>query len=411
VSGILSTMSRHDWAAAPAQHVIFSGGGTGGHLFPGLAVAARLADLEPATRITFVGSGREFERRLVTAAGYRYLAIDCRPFSLRPARLVRFMTAHLRGMAQARAVLAQEQPDLVIGLGGYASVPMARAAGKQRVPLVLLEQNAVPGRANRWLASRASLVCLAFDEARGQLPRIEGRVLATGNPLRAGFIESRTSGSAAKAGAVPLLLVLGGSAGSRQLNRAVPDILALAGRELAGWRVLHQTGPADVAAVGERYRALGIAAEAADFIADMPGTLGSASLVISRGGGTTLAELAAAGVPAIVCPLAQAAHDHQRRNAEVFERRGACRVWQPQRLDSAAQREPLARSLGELLADARQRGQMSRAMHSLARPMAAEQVADEIRAINRVPCHDRRGHGTHAVRKIRKSPTESGASR
>ncbi|HEY5314013.1 MAG TPA: glycosyltransferase, partial [Pirellulales bacterium] len=170
-----------------SNHVVFSGGGTGGHLFPGLAVAASLVKSAPGTRITFAGSGRELERRLVAEAGYRYLAIDCRPFRLRPDRLVSFMTAHIRGRVRARALLAAEQPNVVVGLGGFASVPLAHAAAAARIPLVLLEQNAVAGRANRWLAPRASLICLAFEEARAGLPRTAGRVLLTGNPIREDF--------------------------------------------------------------------------------------------------------------------------------------------------------------------------------------------------------------------------------
>jgi UDP-N-acetylglucosamine--N-acetylmuramyl-(pentapeptide) pyrophosphoryl-undecaprenol N-acetylglucosamine transferase len=362
-----------------SRHVVFSGGGTGGHLFPGLAVAASLVKLDPATRITFAGSGREFERRLVAQAGYRYLAIDCRPFRLRPDRLVSFILAHRRGLTQARAWLAAERPDVVVGLGGFASVPLAHAAAKARVPLVLLEQNAVAGRANRWLAPHASLVCLAFDEARAGLPRTAGRVLLTGNPIREGFDrhERRNRNSAG----ARLLIVLGGSGGSRQLNTAVPQILALAGQRLAGWRIVHQTGPADAEAVGERYRTLDIDAETTSFVDDMPDLLSRANLVISRAGGTTLAELAAAGVPAIVCPWAAAAHDHQRCNAQVFERAGACRIWQPERLEVADEQRILAQSLAALVIDGNQRADMSRAMQSLAHPLAADRVAEQIRAV------------------------------
>jgi UDP-N-acetylglucosamine--N-acetylmuramyl-(pentapeptide) pyrophosphoryl-undecaprenol N-acetylglucosamine transferase len=366
-------------AQEPSRHVVFSGGGTGGHLFPGLAVAASLVKSDPATQITFAGSGRELERRLVDQAGYRYLALDCRPFRLRPDRLVSFILAHRRGLAQARAWLAAERPDVVVGLGGFASVPLAHAAAKARVPLVLLEQNAVAGRANRWLAPHASLVCLAFDEARAGLPRTARRVLLTGNPIRAGFDrhERRNRNSAG----ARLLIVLGGSGGSRQLNAAVPQILGLAGQTLAGWRIVHQTGPADAETVGERYLALGIDADTTSFVDDMPDLLSRANLVISRAGGTTLAELAAAGVPAIVCPWAAAAHDHQRRNAKVFERQGACRIWQPERLDVAEEQRILAQSLAELVIDGNQRAGMSHAMQSLAHPLAADRVAEQIRAM------------------------------
>lgn len=359
-----------------SPHVMFSGGGTGGHLFPGLAVATSLRKLEPTVRISFVGSGRAWERRLVTEAGYFYQAIACRPFRLRPDRLATFIAVHVRGVALARRLIAREQPDVVVGLGGFASVPLARAARQARVPLVLLEQNSVRGKANGWLARHAKLVCVAFDDARAALAHEDARVLVTGNPIRIGFQFNHRGRS--NADTSRQLLVLGGSGGSRQLNTAVPQILARVGPSLAGWRIVHQTGAAELVSATENYRKLGIAAAVTDFIHDMPAVLGASDLVVSRAGGTTLAELAAAGVPAILCPLATAAHDHQRCNGLAFARAGACELWQPELLDMPEQHVELAAQLAELLADERRRARMSRAMQSLARPDAADRVAGEI---------------------------------
>lgn len=370
-------------AVNSSKHIVLSGGGTGGHLFSGIAVAEALLKADPATRITFVGSDRPLERRLLATVGFRYHAIDCRPLRFRPDRFLSFMATHVRAAARARRWLATEQPDVVVGLGGYASIPLARAAAKVGLPLVLLEQNAVAGKANRWLARHAALVCLALDDARASLPRTRGRVLVTGNPVRAGFCSAAAACSRPDQPADhrPLLVVLGGSGGSRQLNRTLPGLLARVGPELAGWRIIHQAGAGQAAAVAQSYAEAGVPSEVVEFIVDMPGMLRSAALALARSGGTTLAELAVAGVPAIVCPWAHAAHDHQRRNALAFERRGACRIWSPQQLDDPHSHAALAQSLAELLVDPSQRTRLSWAMLSVARPRAAQEVAERIHAL------------------------------
>ena len=145
-------------------HIVFSGGGTGGHLFPGLAVAEQLAAMIPRVRITFCGGGKPFERKYVSRAGFDYFALPARPLPHGAREAVAFVVENLAGYLAARRFLREEHVAAVVGLGGYASVPMARAAARRRVPLVLLEQNAVPGKATRWLARRAALICTAFDE-------------------------------------------------------------------------------------------------------------------------------------------------------------------------------------------------------------------------------------------------------
>ncbi len=158
------------------SHIVFAGGGTAGHLFPGLAVAARLRLLVPKLRITFIGTGRSFENERVVSAGCEYLALPCRPLPRRARETLRFLTDNLAGYYAAWRFLHEQSVSLVVGLGGYASAPAVRAAVSQRIPFILLEQNAVPGRATRWLARRAALVCGAFAEVR---PRLRGS--AAGN--------------------------------------------------------------------------------------------------------------------------------------------------------------------------------------------------------------------------------------
>jgi UDP-N-acetylglucosamine--N-acetylmuramyl-(pentapeptide) pyrophosphoryl-undecaprenol N-acetylglucosamine transferase len=404
-------------------HVIFAGGGTAGHLFPGLAVARCLLEQVPQAEITFVGTGREQERQWVEGEGYPYRAIACRAGPHRLRDVLPFVYDNLRGYLAARRLLRQTHCTVVVGLGGYASVPAARAAIDGGVPLVLLEQNVAPGRATRWLARRAAAVCAAFAETRDALPHPE-RVIVTGNPLRPGFGrasglplppgEGRGEGVLDAARSYPAqdaltpcpspdqpsvgarrgepyaqpfdtpprqLLILGGSSGARSLNRWVPQALARLGRLLDGWQIVHQSGQNDRESTQLLYARLGISAQVSPFVTDMPQVLRQTSLAVCRAGGTTLAELTASGVPAVLVPYPHAAADHQRKNADWAVAAGGCCVVQAeedQRLAAA-----LAEVVGPLVADAQRRHRMALAMEKVARHQAAEHVVAVIRRVCR----------------------------
>jgi UDP-N-acetylglucosamine--N-acetylmuramyl-(pentapeptide) pyrophosphoryl-undecaprenol N-acetylglucosamine transferase len=355
-------------------HVVFAGGGTGGHLFPGLAVAEQLQAILPAARITMATGNKAFEQAQVTAAGFAHLRLPSHPLT-GPAGTWRFVKENLSGYRRARRFVRLTEVSLVVGLGGYASVPMAWAAASARLPLVLLEQNAFPGRVTRWFAPRAALICTAFDEARPYL-KSGGPVRITGNPIRGGFLPAVTA-TARPTSHERQLLILGGSGGSRTLNEQVPRALYKAQRELLGWRIVHQTGPRDSAATTNLYRKLDLDAIVVPFIDRMQPVLQQTDLAVCRSGGTTLAELAAAGVPALLLPWPNAANDHQRKNADVYAAAGAAKLLDARevtgRLDNA-----IAESLGALLSDAARRDKMASAMHAMARPNAAWHVATMI---------------------------------
>jgi UDP-N-acetylglucosamine--N-acetylmuramyl-(pentapeptide) pyrophosphoryl-undecaprenol N-acetylglucosamine transferase len=383
-------------------------------LFPGLAVAARLAGDVPAVRISFAGSGKEFERRQVVAAGFDYVPIDCAPLPRRLRDVPGFVLANLGGYRAAKRFLASQEVTAVVGLGGYASVPMARAAARLALPLVLLEQNAVPGRATRWLARSAVVVCTAFRQCDDYLPA-RCPVRLTGNPIRAGFLRTphapreaectlhapreaeRTPHAPREAERTPHapreaephaereeydaganLLVVGGSAGARSLNENVPLALARIRPMLAGWTIVHQSGPADVGRTQDLYDACGLPALVTAFLTDMPQTLAHTRLAICRAGGTTLAELAASGVPAVLIPYPHAADDHQQQNAASFAASGGCLV-----IDQRDRRLPFADRLAEVLAplvaDPARLAAMSAAMGRLAKPAAAAEIVAVIR--------------------------------
>lgn len=360
-------------------HFVFSGGGTGGHLFPGLAVADELTRLVPAARITFVGRGSDFERDEVEKAGYDFHGIAARPLPRRPWQAMSFIANHMACARRAGAFLKRAQATVVVGLGGYASVPVARCAAAQGVPLALLEQNVVAGRANRWLAPSASLILSAFDvepEWNATCP-----VHVVGNPVRRGFTDRsprRDAPEIASPTHERRLLVLGGSQGAKTLNEQLPRALYKVGPLARDWQIVHQSGANDVELVSELYRKLGLRAFVQPFLHDLPSVLAATDLVVCRSGGTTLAELAASGVPALLVPYPHATSDHQRRNAERFVAAGAARMIDAREVEGRLDNH-LAEVLRPLMTDGASRIAMRGAMRKVARPNAAQEIAVMLR--------------------------------
>lgn len=371
--------SSHDHASH--DHIVFAGGGTAGHLFPGLAVAEELRLQLPQARITFAGTGKSFESGHVQRAGFKYAALPCRPLPRNPLEAVRFVAENLSGYYAARRYLRDTKATLVVGLGGYASVPAARAAARLNLPYVLLEQNAVPGRATRWLAGAATAICAAMDEVRPHFGS-SARVRVTGNPLRKEFVAQQAPSHYLpdRLGRARRLVVLGGSGGSSTLNTKVPLALYKAGPAVHDWQIIHQTGPRDVSATTELYRKLGLRATVAAFIENMPEVMRASHLAVSRAGGTTLAELAASGLPAIVVPYPQATDDHQRKNADVYAAAGGAKTLDERELDGRLDNH-LATAIVELATDHHRRVRMAQAMADLARPDATRQVVETIAAL------------------------------
>ena len=374
--------------------MIFAGGGTGGHLFPGIAVAHELLTREPNARVLFVGSQKPIEREILNRAGFEHVALPSVSPSFTPTKIVFSLLHNWRAYRQARAIIARDRPNVIVGLGGFASVPPVLAAWRAGVPIVLLEQNVVPGKATRWLSRFAKVVCLPWPEAASGFPRGVNTVV-TGNPIRAEIAKlaefahnppqhdapvngEPTHDSASPPLALPVdaetptLLILGGSQGASSLNALVLDAFADRRAELVGWRIVHQTGAADVDAVRQRYAALSLNADVQPFITDMAGAYRQATLVISRAGATTLSELACAGLPAILIPLPTSAHDHQRLNARLFADHSAAFMVEP----SAVPLDSLRAALNQLLSDRTQRDKFRQNLRTLAQPQAAIAVAD-----------------------------------
>jgi UDP-N-acetylglucosamine--N-acetylmuramyl-(pentapeptide) pyrophosphoryl-undecaprenol N-acetylglucosamine transferase len=360
---------------SPSRTFVFAGGGTGGHLFPGFAVADELLTRDPLARVVFAGGGRPIEQRVLAGSRFERLVLPCE--SLRDAcrHPLRFVWNNMRACRLAARWIAESSPDLVFGLGGFASAPFVWSAARRGIPVVLLEQNVVAGRATRWLSRRANLACVSFPETANELGRAV-RVCVTGNPVRRPIASIRAC-DRRPAGGLRTLLVLGGSQGAQAVNQAMLESVAALRASLADWRIVHQTGLEQAESVARRYRELRVSAVVRPFFDDLPDWYRVADLAVARAGATTLAELACAGVPALLVPYPHAARDHQRHNAQAFAAAGAARViFQRSRLALTA--AELSRNLLEIVDSAGIRDRMGQAMHRLARPGAAAAVVEHV---------------------------------
>lgn len=347
--------------------VMIMAGGTGGHVFPALAVADELR--RRGLEVLWLGSRGGFETGVVPAAGFRAEWISIR--GLRGKGIRSWLTAPgkiLVAMAQAWRVLRRNRPGLVLGMGGFVTGPggvMARLAG---IPLVIHEQNALPGLTNRWLARIATRVLEAFPGSFGD----SGKAELVGNPVRLEIAAlAPPSDRMSNRGAPRRLLVLGGSLGAEALNRLVPEALALLPTELRP-QVRHQAGKGKEEQTATTYRSAGVAAEVSPFVQEMAEAYGWADLVICRAGALTVSELAAAGVGSILVPYPFAVDDHQTRNAAYLVQAGAARMVPQSELTA----EGLAALLRELLSEEGRLLTMATAARTQAQPEATARVAD-----------------------------------
>lgn len=345
------------------ETVLIAAGGTGGHLFPGIAVADELRRRDPGRRIVFVGTPRGLEARLVPRAGYALELLPILPLNgVGRARQARGLLALPWALLRAAALVVRERPRAVLGVGGYAGGPLALVAALLGVRTVILEPNAKPGFTNRMLRPLAAAAACSYDETRRLFGR---RGVLTGNPVRGGFAALRPRLSPEPC----QVLAFGGSQGSRVLNQALMAALPQLPPRV---RLVHQTGPAMQAEVEAAYRAAGRDDEVVAFLDDMQARFAAADLVVCRSGATTCAELTAAGRASLLVPFAQAADDHQLGNARALQAAGAARLLEERDLSGTA----LAAALVDLLGDPVRLQAMQQAARLLGRPGAAARVAD-----------------------------------
>lgn len=346
-----------------------AGGGTGGHLFPGLAVA-ELARERGAEHVVFFGAERGIESWAVPKAGFELLADKVHGIvGSSPVAAARALLEMGAATVRARREIRRRGIDVVLGLGGYASAPAVLAARSAGVPVVILEQNRRPGISNRTLGRLATKVCTSFESSASSFP--PGRAVCTGNPLRRGFaVRPPFAGR-------DLLLVFGGSGGARSLNRAVVAALADMAKTRPLPPVVHQVGKAFVDEVRAAYAAASIEADVSAFIDDMPSVYARARLAVCRAGATSIAELIATGTPSVLVPLATSAGGHQLENARELEMAGASVVV----LDDESCARRLGAELERLLTDDAALLSMSDRAAAMGRPGAAERVLDILLAL------------------------------
>jgi UDP-N-acetylglucosamine--N-acetylmuramyl-(pentapeptide) pyrophosphoryl-undecaprenol N-acetylglucosamine transferase len=348
-----------------ARTFLIAAGGTGGHLFPGIAVADELKARDPHVRVVFAGTPKGLESRLVPRAGYELVLLPILPLNgVGALRALKGLLALPWGLLKAAALVKRLRPEAVLGVGGYAGGPVVLVAALMKIPTVILEPNARPGFTNRVLRRFVRHAACSYEASR---EAFGAKFVLTGNPVRGGFARVPR-----KEHHPPhTLLAFGGSQGSRILNRALVAALPhLPGADRL--RIVHQTGPALRDEVAAAYAAAGREADVVPFLDDMESRFAEADIVLCRSGATTCAELAAAGKAAVLVPFAQAADDHQRSNAVVMERAGAGHMVEERDLTG----ERLGAAVTGILADAARLGAMEDAARALARPDAAARVAD-----------------------------------
>ncbi len=353
--------------------IVIAGGGTGGHLYPGIAVARELLTRRPDAVITFAGTSRGIEARVVPREG----------FQLDVLRSAGLKGTSLPGLARALAILpasgldawrilSRRQPSLVIGVGGYSSGPVVLAAVLRRTPTLLLEQNAVPGMTNRILSRVVGAAAVTFESTVSFFGR---RGFVAGNPVRPEFFALESTDRAADPGP-PKVLIFGGSQGAHAINMAMVEAaprLAAAG----GVAVTHQTGERDLELVRRAYRDAGLEARVEPFLFAMDREMKDADVIVCRAGATTIAELTAAGRAAILIPLPTAADDHQRKNAEVLVDAGAAELVEQTDLTG----DRLAARVLALTGDPARRAAVSAAARRFAKPDAAKVIVDRALAL------------------------------
>ena len=353
------------------MRIIIGGGGTGGHIYPALALARHLQKGDPPAELLFVGSKQGLEQKIVPAAGFTLQTIPARGFEPTLRGLGPFGRDLWRGFFESRRIIKSFKPDLVFGTGGYVSAPVMLAALAARLPTAVHEQNALPGRVNRILAPLVGRVCLSFEESRSAFPR-RSRTVFTGNPRASEVARADRRAARGRLNLDPsssTLLVYGGSRGALKINEVMINYLS------AGWlprtvQLLYVTGEIYYRQVKEKLGRVPQRIRLYPYLSEMPAALAAADLVVARSGATTLAEITALGLPAILVPSPNVVHNHQFYNARLLEKAGAALLVEEKEFNH----HRLRRELNRLWAAPELLEQMSRAGKKIGVPDAAARL-------------------------------------
>jgi UDP-N-acetylglucosamine--N-acetylmuramyl-(pentapeptide) pyrophosphoryl-undecaprenol N-acetylglucosamine transferase len=362
----------HETLAAKAEKMraIITGGGTGGHLFPGIALATALQEQPGGCEILFIGTKRQLDQETLAEYAFQQTSVSC--MGLKGKGLIyrlKSVASLPFAVLEAALIIRKFQPDLVVGVGGYVTGPVLLAARLLGVATSIHEQNSVPGLANRMIARFVdrifvSIPCAAFPEQK---------TLLTGNPVREAILDAarqQRQGAHEK----PTLLVLGGSLGAHRVNELMVESMALLQKQHPGMlHVIHQTGRQDEVMVRQGYEKNGVSAEVAPFFTDMAALYTQADFVVARAGATTLAELAVMGLPALLIPYPYAADDHQAKNGDYYVQGGGAEMYREEKLDAPF----LEERIKQLLADPQKMAVMADNMKKMGKPEATRLIVED----------------------------------
>lgn len=351
------------------MRIIIAGGGTGGHLFPGIAIAEAFQRKDPAHEVLFIGTERGIEKRVLPPLGYALRLLRVEGIKGRSImKAFGAMTKIPGSLGQSFSILREFSPRVVIGVGGYASGPAVLMASLMGIPTAIAEQNALPGVTNRILGHFVKRIFLSFPDTEGWFPR--NKTVLTGNPVRESF-KAAVAGDADRGKTDRMrLLIFGGSQGAHVINQAVMGALEYLEDYKDGLMIVHQTGNNDFETVAAAYKSRGVEADVRPFIMDMPAAFRAADLLICRAGATSVAEITATGKAAILIPFARAVHDHQTKNAEVLVKADAAAM--------IAENDLSGRKLAETILLFRNQPDRIREMENRSRTMGNWKAADDI---------------------------------
>lgn len=346
---------------------VIAGGGTGGHLFPGMAIAEAFVEREKGNEVLFIGTERGIEARILAGGKFPLRTIRARPIKGRSftGKLHAYWSLP-RAVREASSILREFQPQVVLGVGGYASGPTLLAASLLGMKRAIHEQNVIPGMTNRILKRLSQRIFVSFEETKAYFP--EEKTIVTGNPVRKEILRGREK----KKGDRFTLLIFGGSAGAHRINVSVIEALGFLHPIKSSLRMIHQTGKEDLDFVSRGYQERGFDALVKPFFEDMAAVYQMADLVICRSGASTVAELALCGKAAILIPYPFAAHNHQWINARKLVERGAARMIEDRTLNGPS----LAKAILDLYSHPEERRRMEERIEQVGRPRAAEEIVD-----------------------------------
>ncbi|MCK4293512.1 MAG: UDP-N-acetylglucosamine--N-acetylmuramyl-(pentapeptide) pyrophosphoryl-undecaprenol N-acetylglucosamine transferase [Planctomycetes bacterium] len=358
----------------------FAGGGTGGHIYPAVAVAERIAELDVGAKVHFFCSGREIDSQILGQSGLEYTRLAAKGFCVRPSKVLGFCSSFVRSYKIAKAAIAESKDAVVIGAGGFVAGPVCLAAHRLKVPIVLLNVDIVPGRANKIIGRWADEIFVQFEETREYFAKSKAKISVVGCPLRRGFGDVEPSRAVEQLGldmGKKVLLVTGASSGAANVNDAVCSLLEKLDAFAGEWQIVHLAGRGHFEKVESRYAGAKIGHKILAYYDDMPGLLAAADLVIGRSGAVSVAEYAAASVPSICMPYPYHKDRHQYLNAGKLVEAGAA-VIVDDLPDATDRAEWLWEELEELMRDEGKRQEMAENCAEIANVDAASKIAERL---------------------------------